>query len=107
MNNNGKYRDNDLLELSKFSYDQLQDLYMQFIDHFKDEKEFDEFVTMQNRYYPKGVRYTQFVDNIGNYSVLNVMNSLRKKLGQDAIKEHMTDDGTIFYSLGRAPNLNE
>lgn len=93
-----------LSELSDIGYEEL------FREHemfFTDEQQFYDFFEMQLKYYPRGIKYSEFLENTKTFALNVAMNGLRQKLGLDAIKEHTTDDGDTFYSLGTIPeNLN-
>lgn len=94
-----------LIFFKELSTEQIDDIYDQFRENFADKAEYDEFISHQSRLYSNGIKYQDFVNNIANFSMYNLMNSLRNKLGNDAIKEHMTDDGSVFYSLGDVPKI--
>lgn len=68
-----------------------------FIGNFN---EFKQFLQMQSKYYPRGILRKQLSENIANYASSVTITSLMKKMGEGVIKEHVSDDGTTYYSLG-------
>lgn len=93
------------IHFKELSADQVESIYDQFRENFADKHEYEEFMRVQEVYHPHGIEYEEFVNKIANFSLYNTMNALRNKLGTDAIKEHTTDDGMIFYSLGNVPDI--
>lgn len=95
-------KDNQLIPLFEIINNDVELAYLHseydfFIGNFE---EFREFLNMQNKYYPKGILRKQLNENIINYSSSVTITSLMKKMGGGLIKEHTTDDGTTYYSLG-------
>lgn len=75
-------------------------LYKDYEKLFESFEEFIEFCRMQSKYYPTGITRAIFFENATEYSVNATMLSLKNKLGNGFVKEHTTDDGTTYYSLG-------
>lgn len=98
--------DSQLIPLFRIlhSEQEIKRLYGEYSTFFEEYKEFESFLHMQNKFYPNGIIRKDLTENATNYSISATLNRLRQKLGDDAIKEHVTDDGTTFYSLG---NINE
>lgn len=94
--------DNQLIPLFKIidNKRELETLFSEYVMFFDEYKEFVDFLKMQLKFYPRGILRKELAENIANYSVNATMNKLRQKLGNDVIKEHITDDGTTFYSMG-------
>ncbi len=93
-------REFNLIPLHELSAIELEDLREEFWEYFNDSEQFYDFIEMQIKFYPRGLRRVDFAENVANFAFSNVMNGLRSKLGEGAIKEHQTDSGDLFYSLG-------
>lgn len=100
MSNDSNYQ---LIPLQELSAYELETLREEFVDYFNDSEEFYDFIEMQMKWHPQGIRRDDLMNYIGNFALNNAMNGLRRKLGEDVIKEHTTDDGITFYSLGDKP----
>lgn len=96
--------DFQLIPLHELSAYELEDLREEFVEYFNDSEEFYDFIDMQIKYHPRGIRRDEFVTSVGNFALYNAMNGLRKKLGEDIVKEHQTESGDVFYSLGDMPS---
>lgn len=95
-------KDNQLIPLFKIIENkrELETLFSEYVMFFDEYEEFVDFLRMQLKFYPRGIVRRELAENIANYSVNATMNKLRQKLGNDAIKEHTTDGGYTFYSMG-------
>lgn len=95
--------DSQLIPLFKIieNKNELNKLFLEYTMFFDEYDEFVNFLKMQLKFYPRGIIRKELSNNITSYSVNSTMNKLRQKLGSDAIKEHTSEDGTTFYSLGK------
>ena len=75
-------------------------LYEEYKRLFESLEEFIEFCRMQLKVYPTGITRFVFLENATNYSINTTMLSLKNKISDGLIKEHTTDDGTTYYTLG-------
>lgn len=99
--------DDFVIKLSELTDIGYEELYREHEFLFTGEEQFADFLDMQSKYYHNGIKYSEFLENTKTFALNVAMNGLRQKLGLDAIKEHTTDDGDTFYSLGMIPeNLN-
>jgi len=94
--------DNQLIPLFKIIENkrELEALFLEYTIFFDEYEEFVNFLKMQAKFYPRGIVRKELAENIANYSVNATMNKLRQKLGNEAIKEHTTESGATFYSMG-------
>jgi hypothetical protein len=97
-------KENQLIPLFKIveSDYKIAELHLEYEYFIADFNEFKQFCLMQSKYYPRGVIKKQFNENVVNYCSSVTLTNLMKKLGNGYIKEHTSDDGTTYYSLGES-----
>jgi len=92
--------DHILIPLHELSAYELETIYEDFESYFRSQDEFLDFVNMQIKYYPRGVKAKDFGENVASFAMNSAMAALSEKIGLGVVKEHQTDSGDIFYSLG-------
>lgn len=75
------------------------EIYTELENYFEDLDQYKDFLKMQAKFYPQGIEFNTFFDNVQTFALANVMNSLNEKIGQGKIEAIQTDDGTEFYKL--------
>ncbi len=90
----------NFVPLHELTNEDLDSIYLQFDQYFINRGEYDQFMNMQVKFYPRGIMGRDLTENIANFALTNAMNGLREKLGPGVVKTHQTDSGDLFYSLG-------
>jgi hypothetical protein len=95
-------KENQLIPLYRIidSKPEMAALYEEYKRLFESYEEFMDFCKMQVKFYPTGITRMVFLENATNYSINSTILSLKNKLQNGLIKEHTSDDGTTYYSLG-------
>lgn len=95
-------KENQLIPLYRIvdNEPEMMALYKEYDRLFESLEEFTDFCKMQAKFYPTGITRMVFLENATDYSFNATLLSLRNKIHDGLIKEHTTDDGTTYYTLG-------